>query len=762
MNKRYRYCFKEKKLVEIGSSHENSSQQQNKQDVTQIENITLNGGKVRVETKTDSNYRAFNDFFLNLPAKLSALNLSQKKYKAALDILKDLVIQTDILCTKVSENPSSQNVAIDFILKRLKSIDSAQKLKSEIKKNVLYTPPDEVAIALNWKKPKFHIETQIPSHTLKQSTFQFVSPIKTLTALFLDQKFKDCYMNYNLYEKHKCTPGIFRDFCCGSVCKNNEVFNDPLSLKIQLGTDDFEVCCALKSKANKHKMCATYMQIKNMPFPYRSKLDNIHLVALCNSSYLKSEDTTYDYIAEKVVRDLKEIENRGILVDDRFIKGSLINHTGDNLGLNTIFGYTESFSALHYCRHCECTQTECQKQTRENKNKMRTKESYERLVDIAESLGKIDLKKTKGIKRGNKFNELKFFHTVDNVCVDLMHDFNEGVILYCLHDFFNLIIANKILTVHHIQRRVRDFNYSQVSKEHKFNVPSLIVLEKHNLNQCASQIYCLMIHMPFIFHDIQDKIQEFFTPIKTLLECMQVTFSDVITESDINNLECRTNQHLESVKAVFKRNFTAKMHFLVHYPENIRKLGPPINFWTMRMEAKHKVFTEIAKTKKNFINPAKTMAEHHQEQICKTVVCNSQIEASLRSGQFSKSMQYFKFEGIIVEKFGINQVDILRVHKFANYCGIHYREGNFIITDSGLCRITHILSVKSKVMFICEPFEIVREDDFCVSLVVQKMEQNSFILDFSQLENKIVCHHVYVFNEIHIISNKLCISKLLK
>lgn len=409
----------------------------------------------------------------------------------------------------MSENPNSQTVATDYVLNKLKSIDTAYKLKSEIKKNVLYIPPAEVAISLNWKKPKFNEKTQIPSHTLKQSTFQYVSPIKILNALFLDQKFKECYMNYNLYEKHKCTPGVFQDFCCGSVCKNNEVFNDPLSLKIQLGTDDFEVCCALKSKANKHKMCATYMQIRNMPPSYRSKLDNIHLVALCNSSYLKSDDTTYDYIAEKVVRDLKEIEDRGILVDDRFIKGSLINHAGDNLGLNSIFGYTESFSASYYCRHCECTQADCQKQTRENKTKMRMKESYEKLVDIAENLGKIDLKKTKGIKRNNKFNELKFFHTIDNVCVDLMHDFNEGIVLNCLHDFFDIIIANKILTVHQIQRRVRDFNYSQVSQEHKFNIPSLIVLEKHNLNQCASQIYCLIIHMPFIFHDIQDKIEEF-------------------------------------------------------------------------------------------------------------------------------------------------------------------------------------------------------------------------------------------------------------
>lgn len=116
------------------------------------------------------------------------------------------------------------------------------------------------------------------------------------------------------------------------------------------------------------------------------------------------------------------------------------------------------------------------------------------------------MKATKGIKRGCAFNNLQFFHIIDNMSADIMHDVNEVAVAYCLHDFFNAIIDKKICSAVDIQKRARDFNYSHGDSKNK---PSLIVFEKHNLNQSASQMFCLMKNLPFMFFDLKNSIGEY-------------------------------------------------------------------------------------------------------------------------------------------------------------------------------------------------------------------------------------------------------------
>lgn len=611
MQKRYRYCFKSKALVAITDENDQSHVIPGR-DI-EIANIQVsNNGRVRVETKLASVYSKFDSFFEGIPNKLIALNLTQDKYKTLFGILHELLTKSERLCAKISENSPDDTCAykagFGHVMKKLNSIDTEYKLKKELKSHPMYVEPNELAINLKWKKPKTNNETQIPSHSIAQTTYQFVSPIKTLEACFSNQNFKNSYFEYNLEGKHECVPGVYQDFCCGSVRKSKKIFDDPLSLKIQIGTDDFEICCPLKSKAVIHKVCGTYMQIRNMPIEYRAKLDNIHLVALCETSNIKPSGITYDFIVQKIAEEMRHLEEHGMIVGDKTIKGSISDVAADNLGANTIFGYTECFVSSYSCRHCECSKNECQVQTAEIQTKMRTRENYGRNVEMAEVLGKSDLKRTKGIKRKCSFNNLKYYHIIDNVSVDLMHDFNEGVVPYALHDFFQNITENRILTMGRIQSRIRDFSYSNV---HKYNTPSLVSLEKSHLNQNASQIYCLMVHMPFIFNDIQQQILCYWEPIRTLLECMQIVYSETIAESETELLERKVSEHLLSVQEVNKRSLTMKHHFMTHYPNSIRKMGPPIRSWTMLLEAKHKVFTEIAKNKKNFINVCLTMAKCH-------------------------------------------------------------------------------------------------------------------------------------------------------
>lgn len=767
MSKQYRYCFKEKKLVEISAqNHSFSSQNGKDQAKTIIHEINFEGDSCKLLTDSGAIYKNWNDFAVDLPIELISLNLTEKNYEKVMNLFIGMMEYSKQICSKLvlskckaSEN-AIENIELgsNHILNDLKKIDTAGKLKKVIEKNPRFVAPIEKSIGLKWKNPKISTQTNIPDHGLTQSTFQYVPITNTIKMLFSNQAFVEQYIKYNRHEKHKCVPGIYKDICCGSVQQSKDIFEDPMTLQLQIGTDDFEVCCPLKSKATKHKVNATYVQIKNMPVEYRSKLDQIFLVALCGSANFKSQEYNYNHIAELIVDDIHKLETEGLKIGEETIKAALVNIACDNLGANSVAGFVECFVANFFCRFCECSKSECQTMVTENKRKLRTKPTYAIHVNKAEEMmEKPDYTLTKGVKRKCKFNDLDNFHVLDNMAVDVMHDINEGVIAYCIQEFLNLIVNKKIITLSEIQQRVRDFNYGST---YKYNKPSLINLEKHNLNQNAAQLYCLMIHLPFILLDMKEKLIPYWQPVETLLQCMQIIYSSVITDRDIKLLEKYIKQHLTAFMKVFNRNLSPKHHFLIHYPGYIRKMGPLIHLWTMRLEAKHKTLTEIAKRKMNFINITKTLATEHQRRICKSFVQSTTIRTSINFGNFKKTMQFKKFESVIHRDVGPNMNDI-RVHKFAAFDTIEYREGCLLIENDRIYEILHILSINSKVYFICQLFKTSIYNQFCNSIEIDKNNDSIICLCFDSLENRMVYNRIYAENKNFIIADKLNIAKLI-
>lgn len=754
-NKKYKYCLRQKKLVEIGC-HDSVENEKS----TKISEVIFDGNKGNILTNVGAIYKKFNEFFNDLPTELMSLGLTQDKYSKMIKIIVAIVEHSSCIGVKLSGNDDS-TAAAKYILAKLEQISSLPKLKNKISKHPLFVAPKETAVGLKWKKPKMNVETNIPNHSLTNATFPYVSIKDTLNKIFSSEEMQNYYIDYNTKKKHKCVDGIYQGICCGSVCKSKNIFDDPLTLQLQLAIDDFEICCPLKSKAGIHKVTAVYFQIMNMPPEYRSKLENIYLVALCKSSDLKPDSTTFNHIANLIVNEIHDLESSGMPIGQHTVRGTIVNIACDNLGASGVFGFTESFAANFYCRHCECEKSDCQNRVEENKSKRRTIESYTKNLKRAENMKpKIDLKVTKGIKRSCKFNDLENFHVIENMPVDVMHDVNEGIVAYCIHDFFALLIEKKITSAADIQRRVRDFIYSPI---HLQNKPSLINFEKHNCNQNASQLYCLIVNLPFIFFDLKEEIGEFWKPVETLLKSMQIIYSTVITEADIKSLEIRIKNHLSCVIEVFGRSLTPKHHFILHYPECIRKLGPPILLWTMRFEAKHKVFTDIARARKNFINVTKTMAVEHQERMCKHPNLLCTFQSSAKFSQFSKTMQFSKYKSIM-EKALKTDLDSTRLHAFATYGGLEYRSGSLFILNGGIFNILHILSNDSKHFFICEPYKILNFDNFLHSFEIERQDapESALIFDENSLQNIMVFNKLFMNGHFYVIADNLFIAQLMK
>lgn len=390
----------------------------------------------------------------------------------------------------------------EHVLSLLRAKDSALRRVNALRKDEIFVEPKEVTINSKWKT-KVHTDSDLPTHKMIPSTAQYVPISQTLNALFLREEFKSMYKKYNLEQKHKCEKNVYKDFCCGTVYESNDIFRDKSVVQIQLGIDDFELCCPVESKATKHKQCGIYFQIRNLPPEISSKIDNIFLVALINSHDLK-DDAKLNEVVEMIVDDLLKLESNGFNVTaTEQLKAALINISCDNLGANVLFGFPKGFNAEYYCRFCELTHAECEKSTREIATRIRTKTSHREKLDYLKEWPDSDLKQMKGVRNECAFNDLRSYDMFENVSLDVMHDWHEGILLVFMSEFFKYCINKKIDSEQNIVRRVRDFNYGPLFISKK---PSLLNLKRHNLGQSASQSYYLMVHLPFIFHDKKEQL----------------------------------------------------------------------------------------------------------------------------------------------------------------------------------------------------------------------------------------------------------------
>ena len=84
---------------------------------------------------------------------------------------------------------------------------------------------------------------------------------------------------------------------------------------------------------------------------------NIHLVSLFHAQDAKRY--RINEILQPLLKDLKILETTGIAAPfaEVSVRVTLAQITGDNLGMHSILGFVESFSATHFCRFCVIDQS---------------------------------------------------------------------------------------------------------------------------------------------------------------------------------------------------------------------------------------------------------------------------------------------------------------------------------------------------------------------------------------------------------------------
>lgn len=460
------------------------------------------------ETIFKDSYAEFSEEFKTISRDVNSLRLTQFQMNVVYKSMLKLIGAIEKLFKNVPTKHFSK--ATNYMCDEILPYTTQYRRDRLCKRSCNFVEPEEIAVGLKWKSD-YDIQTDAVHHSLKQNTFHYISPFKLLQWLFKHSAFK----NIILKSEHNCVPGVYERFCCAQIHQNLEFFVDnPKAIQLLFAIDDFEPCAALKSKTGLHKLCAVYMQVLNMPQKFLLKQKNTYLIALCCTSDLKLEFTSLSNIIELIVRDIKILEKEGIDVgDDNYLKGTIAVFTFDNLGGNSLFGFTEGFRASHYCRICDMSNEECSVAVRENGNKIRTIDDYNQTVAKLDNI-RLHIN---GVKKPCMLNELENFHILRNRTVDLMHDILEGIAPKCIKKKFQYMINNKIMAKREIQERVRDHNYGKLLKDQK---PSPLDLDKKGLNQNANQTYCLTVNLPFIFMDLKTKLSYVWILIESLLGIM--------------------------------------------------------------------------------------------------------------------------------------------------------------------------------------------------------------------------------------------------
>ena len=453
----------------------------------------------------------------------------------------------------------------------------------------------------------------------KKHSFYYIPLIKNLAAILSNDQLKEALLHSNC----KRTDGKFEFIQDGVVLSNHPLFKiDPHTLELILYSDEIEICNAVGTRAKKHKLLMFYYLLSNLPRKYRSVVDAINLYAV-----VRSEDVStygFDVILQPLLDDLKKLGiPTGNLIPLRDgstipVRASLVAHVADNPAVHQAIGLKESVGgSFRKCRFCHADFEAMQNGFSEDDFEPRSLKKHLYQCDVIHNCPhalKDHYKTAYGINRKSILTEFPHFDMIQQTPPDVMHILLEGVIPLTLQALTKHYINIKQTSLAAINNNIKNFCYDYMEANDKPNfIRDTDLHGSGSLNQDAAKSYLLFRIFPFVVGNGVDQTDRHWELYTLLSDITEFSFSAVVSLDTVARLKDIVKEYLELFKQLFPdQPFTPKQHYLVHFPKVILLLGPLINFWAMRFEAKHQYFKGLKKLM-NFKNICLSLSRHHQK-----------------------------------------------------------------------------------------------------------------------------------------------------
>ena len=392
------------------------------------------------------------------------------------EIIMDVQSQTKEAALKcLSSQDTDVKAKIEQTFKTLENPFTA--LNTETKRNAYFeqkwktVEPVEKVLGVRFENRR-NRSTGTYDQVVVTDKFAYVPILETLQSILRNPHLSDMFMS-----SHNPKDGVYFDINDGLHMKRHPLFSQKKNaLQIQLFFDEFETANPLGSKKGIHKLGGIYFTLRNFPPKLNSCLINIHLCALFHAQDIKTYG--FDTILEPIINDLKVLETDGIKVPlfKDAVHGSIVQVTGDNLGIHGLFGFVESFSARNCCRFCILEKSEFQTVFCEDDQSviLRTKDMLAEHCHTVQT--NPQLPHAYGVKRSCLLNTLQYFNTADNFSVDIMHAILEGVAQLEVKLVLEYLQEN-VLTAKGLSSRIESFNYGYTERPVRHSV--MVFTAKH-------------------------------------------------------------------------------------------------------------------------------------------------------------------------------------------------------------------------------------------------------------------------------------------
>lgn len=511
--------------------------------------------------------------------------------------------------------------------------------------------------------------------------------------------------------------------------------------------DEYETDDALGSHAGlAGKVGAVYASCPSVPEKYQAKLENIFITMLFNVIDRKNVEDAV--LFSKLIDELNFLQDEGIKIKEgnnteKTVYFKFVLLLGDNLGLNSLFGFNESFTSNYFCRFCLVLNKNKHKIFNEKGCTMRNKQNYEECL-------RIDNPSLTGMKRDCIFHKVKDFHVTVNRSVDGMHDL-EGVIKYdvskLLHIFIN---EKKYFNLSLLNARLNGFPFDDNDKRNR--PPSIEPnhLKQLTISHSTSEIFCFLRILPLLIGDLIPENDPYFQILIKLRHILEIVFALKHHKDTYIILEIHIEEYL---KLLVSLNFhlRPKHHLLLHYATVMKKMGPLGKISSMRYEAKHRVGKAISKVSTSRKNICLTIASRHQQIFQKSLQNMNSVAlyetAAVNFHQFpSEIPNYFKFYQFLPS----NNCNNTSIHstKCITYLGKKIKKGKAILIIPNECgytflRVENILLCPELLIIGAEINGVIYNEHFDVYEIIEDIEIEHCKWSCVSIENLQNCFVTY-------------------
>lgn len=509
-----------------------------------------------------------------------------------------------------------------------------------------------------------------------------------------------------------------------------------LVLPLVMYYDDYETGNPLGTSAGLHRVGAFYTSVIGVPPKYASRLENIFLTAL----YYSHDRTRYGNksILKNIFKIFSHLEQNGITVkmnyQEHHIYFYLVLVIGDNLGMNSLLGYSESFSSTYYCRICTCSRMRAQNLFIKDESCLRTPTNY--AVDLSNH--------NHGIKEYCILNNLSNFHVAINTSVDVMHDLFEGICRYDLGKIlFHSIKERKMFSLIELHRRIKYFDHdTNIEIGNKIPLISTHQIDQRKIIMSSSEMYSFLVFLPFLIGDLVDFDDDCWHLI--LYKIVQIVMKNCTNAQELIYLKHLIKEHHELCIKCFNEPLKLKYHLLTHYPTIIQNVGPLNIFSSMRYESFHRVGKSSAHVICNRKNIIYSLAVRYQLKLNYRFLSKTGLTDQIEFGRrtFSKEIS--------------NEISDYLKNKYSlvtciTFNGIKYKLGSFIqisktkYDDPRFAKICAIIcDFSNNILFYCLLAENLGHDHDYMGYDILEKQNKKIFVDVSKLHfNPVKVHTIH-------------------